>query len=196
MSSFAGNKYNLCRASNSVEKTLRWWKERLSNPSVYRQLRPLGPLQDLGIFVDASTSWGIGIIIGQSWYAFALADGWKIPGSDICWLESIALELLVYFLQQSGVLNAHLLMHSDNNGAIGAHSKGHSRNYAINLCVLRTYAVTSALLIVPSFVYVESEQNPADPISRGELGLPHYKRLERRFELPDELAPYLVDAHG
>jgi hypothetical protein len=54
----------------------------------------------MDIYVDASTSWGTGIIIGQCWAAFRLAPDWKRPGQDICWLEAIALELLVYFLVQ------------------------------------------------------------------------------------------------
>jgi hypothetical protein len=57
-------------------------------------------LQDLGLFFDASTSWGIGIVFGRLWYSFRLAPGWKTTGHDICWLEAIALGLLIHFLGQ------------------------------------------------------------------------------------------------
>lgn len=84
--------------SDSFIKTLSWWRERLNDPLAFRQLYPVGPLYDHGIFVDASTSWGIGLIIADSWHAFQLVTDWKLPGHDICWLESVALELAFYFL--------------------------------------------------------------------------------------------------
>jgi hypothetical protein len=133
-------------------------------------------------------------MIGDSWAAFRLRDTWKQPGRDICWLEAVALELLVYFLVQTGFSNTRLLIHSDNNGAIGAHEKGRSPNIEINLCVRRTYAVIAEHLIVPEFTYIESALNPY-PISRGEPGPLSSKRLARSFELPDELTEALFDAY-
>lgn len=116
-----------------------------------------------------------------------------MPGRDICWLESIALELLIYFLVQLRFHTTHLLMHSDNNGAIGAHSKGRSRNAEINLCVRRTYATAAEHLIVPSFIYISSTLNPSEPISRGDLGS-SLQRLTRQFTLPQALQGILLDA--
>ena len=135
MSSFTSNKFSQHYIPNSVITALHWWYNCLSDPSIFRQLQPLPDIQDIGVYVDASTSWGIGIIIGEHWYAFTLTNDWKIPGRDICWLEAIALELLVYFLIQLEFQHVHMLAFSDNNGAIGAHSKGRSSNDAINLCV-------------------------------------------------------------
>lgn len=192
MSGFNEQEFTRRHASESVRKTLLWWYNRLSDRYAYRQLHPLQPLQDIGIYVDASTSWGIGIIIRERWYAFQLVDNWKVKGRDICWLEAVALELLVYFLIQLRFSEVHLLMHSDNNGAIGAHTKGRSHNVAINLCVRRTYMATAEHLIIPRFIYIASADNPSDPISRGELGLPNL-RLTRSFPLPPDLIPYLHD---
>jgi hypothetical protein len=152
-------------------------------------------LQDFRIFVDASTGWGIGILITDRWYAFKALDGWDEDGRDICWLEAVALELLVYFLIQLGITESHILIHSDNNGAIGAHSKGASRNSEINLCVRRTFAATTENLIFPKFVYVPSADNPSDPISRGKLG-PSGKQLTREFVIPADISPFFTDAHG
>jgi hypothetical protein len=83
-----------------------------------------GPIRDLGIFVDASTSWGISIIISGHWAACRLTNNWKIEGRDICWLETLAIEFLTYFLEAMGWQNTHLLVHSDNQGAIGTLDKG------------------------------------------------------------------------
>ncbi len=95
MAQFHGNTFIWRLASHSVQKSLKWWQEQLSIPSVFRLLSPLQPLQDLGIYVDTSTDWGISIIIGEKWYAFRLVSGWKTPGIDIGWLEAVALKLLM-----------------------------------------------------------------------------------------------------
>ncbi len=195
-SNFVGqfkNEFSLRYMPGNVRKALEWWQERLSDPTAYRQLSPLPEMQDLGIYVDASTLWGIGIIFGGLWYAFRLAEGWKEPGRDICWLEAVALELMMHFLVQFGFRDCHLLMHSDNDGAIGAHSKGRSPNSEINLCVRRTYKMALEFDIVPTFRYIESALNPADPISRGEFPA-RTARLQRSFTLPRDLADLLIDA--
>src|SRR6266567_547053 len=57
-------------SSHSTISDLRWWFDTLSSPSIVRALRPRGPLQDLGLYVDASTSWGIGIVVGDHWASF------------------------------------------------------------------------------------------------------------------------------
>ena len=171
---------------HSVMSDLRWWMTTLSVPGVARPLRHLGPVQDIGLYVDASTSWGIGIIIGDEWAAFRLAPSWKVGGRDICWLETIAIELLAYFLEEKGHHDACLLIHSDNQGTIGALDKGRSRNFHINLSVRRSYLVFSSTSLVPEVIYITSEANPADPISRGEPGLPG-KQIFPKFMLPDEL---------
>jgi hypothetical protein len=191
MSRFCGNEFATYYLPRTVTKALKWWHAKLSDPTAFRQLFPRGTEVDLGIFVDASTSWGIGIIIGESWFAFELREDWKMPGRDICWLEAVALEFLVYFLIQLDFCNVRLLIHSDNNGAIGAHSKGRSRNVAINLCVRRTYSASSSAFISTSFKYIESALNPSDPISRGELG-PSSTRLVRRFKIPRDLRTFFV----
>jgi hypothetical protein len=80
--------------------TLVWWERMLLQPSFVRKLRPLGKLHDFGIYVDASTSWGVGFIIGERWYVLPLREDWKRDGIDICWLKAIALELCFLFLKQ------------------------------------------------------------------------------------------------
>jgi hypothetical protein len=152
-------------------------------------------LRDLRLFVDASTSWGVGLTIGESWFALPLRSCWKRDGIDICWLEAVAIELSLLFLVQLGYHDVHVLIHSDNKGAIGAHGKGRSRNTDINLCARRSFAITSAHVITPNLVYVPSALNIADFPSRGLLPpgfLPH-NRLVRLFPLPDELRSVFGD---
>jgi hypothetical protein len=118
--SFKGDEHKSRFPMRSMISDLKWWFETLSKPAYVRVLRPLGTLQDLGLYVDASTAWGIGILISGHWAAFRLLSAWKTPGRDICWLESVALEILFYFLEARQIRNANLLIHSDSQGAIGA----------------------------------------------------------------------------
>jgi hypothetical protein len=93
----------------------------------------------MGLFVDASTSWGIGIVIAGNWAAFKLRDNWKVEGRDICWLKTVAVEILIYILEAMGISNTTLLIHSDNQGTIGSLGKGRSRNFHVNLSIRRAY---------------------------------------------------------
>lgn len=86
-----------------------------------------------------------------------------------------------------GLQHCCLLIHSDNQGTIGALEKGCSPNSHINLSVHHTYLVLSDLSISPVIVYIESAANPVDPISCGELGKADMQ-IFPTFELPDELS--------
>jgi len=185
-SSFHNNEVITRYPPHSMMTDLGWWLKKLEISSISRALCPRGSLQDLGLYVDASTSWGIGIIIGDSWASFQLSPTWKVPGRDICWLETLAIELLIYFLEQMGLRHCCLLIHSDNQDTISALEKGRSPNSHINLSVCHTYLALSDLSISPDIVYIESVANLADPIlcrEPGEAG----RQIFPTFTLPEEL---------
>lgn len=94
-----------------------------------------------------------------------------------------------------GLKNEHILIHSDNNGAIGAHSKHRSRSVPINLSVRHTYSILTECIIIPSFTYIESALNPADLISRGESGSPsdHCSLVILTFQSNCKLSSYQMD---
>ena len=193
ISSFMDNEFILRYPPQSMMSDLRWWLHTLNDSTFYRKLPPHSPCQDMGLFIDASTSWGIGIVVAGKWRAFRLCQGWKVEGRDICWLETVAVEVLVYILEAMEVANTTLLIHSDNQGTIGSIGKGRSRNFHINLSIRRIYVVLASHFIIPELAYVASENNPADPLSRGELGSPD-SRITVSFSLPDELRHVLLDA--
>lgn len=192
IASFMGNEFTRRYAPKSLITDLKWWFQALDIPGFYRELSPRGPRQDMGIFVDASTSWGIGIIIAGRWAAFRLHKDWKVEGRDICWLETVAVEILVYILEAMDISNTTLLIYSDNQGTIGSIGKGRSRNFHINLSIRRAYIVLASKFITPDLAYIASENNPADPISRGELGSID-TRITTSFSLPDELRHIILD---
>jgi hypothetical protein len=191
IASFMGNEFTRRYAPKSMITDLKWWLQALDISGFYRKLSPRASCRDMGLFVDASTSWGIGIVIAGRWAAFKLHENWKIEGRDICWLETVAVEILVYILDAMGISNTTLLIHSDNQGTIGSLGKGRSRNFHINLSIRRTYVILASQFITPELIYIASENNPADPISRGELGSEE-TRITTSFSLPDELQHVLI----
>jgi hypothetical protein len=76
--SFKGDELTKRYPTRSTITDLKRWLMELGKPVRYRELRPRGEIQDLGIYVDASTSWGIGIIIRNRWAAFKLRPDWSL----------------------------------------------------------------------------------------------------------------------
>jgi hypothetical protein len=84
----------------SVIKDLKWWSIKLTETNFACPLTPRGETQDLGIWVDASKSWGIGIIIGEEWDAWQWSSAWHTKGRNIGWAEAIAVELVARILYE------------------------------------------------------------------------------------------------
>ena len=110
---------------------LCWWKTTLLKPALTRSLTTRRTC-DPDIWVDASTDWGIGIVVGGRWVAWKLCLGWKAEGRDIGWAEAIALELAVLWLEQENYTDAKILIQGDNTGVIGTFIRGRSRNILRN----------------------------------------------------------------
>jgi hypothetical protein len=174
---------------SSVKNDLLWWRDVLSSPPPPRSLIPRGSPQEIDLWVDASTDWGIGLVWGAKWDAWTLIDGWKGQGRDIGWLEAVAVKLAVMTLHASGWRNCSVIIHSDNQGVIGAFRSGRSRNFQVNLCIRRVEAIAMASNTLHILSYTESLANKADSVSRGEIG-PAICRLPP-FQLATELAPYI-----
>ncbi len=189
-SSFNENRYSRRYPTSPMIRDLKWWETTLSEPGLFRSLQPKGPRLGWDISVDASTDWGIGVVVNGKWDAWSLRPGWKSEGRNIGWLEALAVEFLVYILEANDLRDVTIPAHSDNQGVIGAFEKGRSRSVSINLSIQRSAVILTTRGISLSLSYIESAKNPADPISRGDLGLPEM-RLKTYFQLPDELTPFI-----
>ncbi len=169
---------------------LKWWETTLSEPGLFRSLQPKGPQLDWDISIDASTDWGISVVVNGKWDTWSLCPGWKSEGRNIAWLEALVVEFLVYILEANDLRDITIPAHLDNQGVIGAFEKGHSQSVSVNLSIQRSAVILTMRGISLSLSYIESAKNPADPISRGDLGLPEM-RLRTYFQLPDELTPFI-----
>jgi hypothetical protein len=93
-------------------------------------------------------------------------------------------------LEAMGLRDCRILIRSDNVGVIGAYQKGCGRNFQVNASIRHAETIAMACNVSHVFIYVSSEENRVDPISRGILGHP---RLQNHFSisLPAELIPFL-----
>lgn len=77
----------------------------------------------MDIWVDASSNWGIGVVIGDTWDTWKWSvpfEIWHVECRDIGWAEMVAIELVALRLEELGVTNANILVCGDNIGVIGA----------------------------------------------------------------------------
>jgi len=84
------------------------------------------------MWVDTSTNWGIGVVIGNQWAALMLIPGWDLASRDIGWAESIALELAILILVDRGFTDCWITIWGNNTGVIGTFNKGRSHNIPCN----------------------------------------------------------------
>jgi hypothetical protein len=175
----------------SVLADLNWWLNTLTETNMYRLLTTPTTPASLDIWVDASTSWGVGILIDRRWDAWRVQDGWDIEGRDIMWLEAIALEFVIGVIADLGYRDLLLLIRSDNTGVIGAFRKGRSRNFHVNFSIRRTEAILDTAGLSFTSSYVESAENLADPISRGILP-GHETRIASHFCPSSDVARYFL----
>ncbi|OBZ72642.1 hypothetical protein A0H81_07918 [Grifola frondosa] len=190
------NKHATRYPPRSVISDLKWWQNTLNLPGVTRSLTPRGELKDLGIWVDASTNWGIGVIVSERWAAWRwklpLAE-WKACGRDIGWAEMVAVELAIRYVEELGHTNADILIRGDNEGVVGAFTRGRSRNFQVNDSIRRAGVIGMSLNLSFKLTYVNTKVNKADPVSRGEPD-PSMTRLPPLTTLPPELIPFIVHA--
>jgi hypothetical protein len=175
-----------------VVEDLRWWSARLCSPGAFRILVDRGPPIDLGISVDASTDFGIGLRVGNCFKAWQLLPGAVgLMGRDIGWLETLAIEFSIRYLEVRGVRDANVQVLADNRGSIGAYAKGRGRNQWSNASIQRSYPIAQQqnFEVVP--LYVRSAENPADVVSRGLFGgLSH---IPETFSVPKDLSGYVYE---
>jgi len=140
--------------------------------------------------VDASSSWGIGVVLDNEWDFWALRPGWDKDGRNIGWAEMVAIELGLRLAIHKGYTDVHFIIKSDNQGVIHAIEGGKSRSPEQNLVLQRITALLSNYKLWVSSLYVPSSENLADPPSRG-IPVHNRVRFTSTFTLPSTLQPFL-----
>ena len=110
---------------------LSWWINILSQPTLSRPIPGNRIITDVQAYSDASSTTGLGIVIGDQWRAWQLLPGWNQDGRDIGWAEAIAMELLVHTILKSGPF-AGIKVYGDNNSVVEGWWSGRSWNTQTN----------------------------------------------------------------
>lgn len=168
---------------SKVAKDLSWVT------SVARMMPPEIPLRrkcpvDLGWWGDASTSYGVAVVMLDMFAIWKWTDPETIgPGKefDIKWGEAIAIHLgllLADFLLKSASNHGHsskfrkdtdLIVRSDNESLCFSTLKGRSRSEKANHVLKEIFIILARnrWMLVP--IHVRSEDNISDCLSRGDL---------------------------
>ena len=161
--------------SRSVKKDLEWIRFLLQILPITMPLSLPEPV-DLGWWGDASTSFGIGVVIGTSWAGWKWASGFQPASSsrfNIGWAEAVAVELGVLLLIHLG-LHQHsssrqFLVRSDNSGVVEIIRKGRCRSKESNNVLKRIYHSLAEEKISIKSELVQSRENISDALSRGDI---------------------------
>lgn len=160
--SHATSEFSRRTPNSSVLADIEWWSIALSQPFCGSRLVRPPSMSPIEIWVDASSTWGIGVVFDGFWDTWRLTDGWKTDGRDIGWAEMIAIELGLRTAIRNGHSSIHFRFHSDNLGVIGALDAGKSRNSQQNRVLQRIVALMRTHSIWIATHYVPSAQNLAD----------------------------------
>jgi hypothetical protein len=152
---------------NQAHQDIEWWKQRISQPFIGLNIvRPPDPLP-LKLYVDASTSWGIGLVLDGRWLAWQLKDHWQCDGREIGWAEMVAIELATHTLITAKYRDCHIVIHSDNMGVVGALASGRSRGTQQNAILREIVKLIQNNNLWISTKWIPTDFNPADAPSRG-----------------------------
>ncbi|KAL5633887.1 hypothetical protein ACGC1H_005916 [Rhizoctonia solani] len=176
--------------SSRAVSDARWWLQQLTEGPCILHIRPHPPPYDHECFMDASTSFGIGIIVNGRYAAWRLKKGWKQPGRDIGWAEMVAVELALGQAIDMGIKSHTLKFRSDNQGVVFALQAGRSRNEAQNQILMRILSNADYHGIKLEVSYIRSEDNPADAPSRG-IRPPNYIPISSPVAPPTDLVDFL-----
>lgn len=190
--------------SSSMRADLSWIAFLLHHSPNNVPLRPPTPV-DLGWWGDASTSFGIGIVIGRHWAVWQWAPGFRVGPNldfDIGWAEAVAVELGFRLAVELGLISSSadrgqvFLVRSDNSGVVHVVNKGRSRNRETNRILKHIYLLQASHSVQVTTTYVPSRANISDALSRGDIdsflhGFPAVS-VEMSIPLPGHLLDKLV----
>ena len=177
--------------NKSVLSDIEWWRAQLSTSFCGSNLSKPPAISPIGFWVDASSSWGIGVVFNGQWDFWKFRPGWAKDGRNIGWAEMISIELGLLVAIHQGFSDTHFVVNSDNQGVIHAIEGGKSRSPEQNTVLQRITSLLAQYRIWISSNYVPSVDNLADLPSRG-LPVPGYTRSVSSFTVPLSLSPFLI----
>ncbi|KNF04476.1 hypothetical protein PSTG_02389 [Puccinia striiformis f. sp. tritici PST-78] len=168
---------------------LRKWVDTLENFEPTRIIN-WGPPIDVGWVGDASTSFGVGILVGKKWAQFRLFEPGNTPGR-IALLETIAVRLgLLMLLKLRDQRNKSLVVWTDNTTTENSINNLRSRDVKTNQEWMKIQDILIANRVHLVARRVVSKDNKADTLSRG-VRSGQVVRDQVVVALPVDLTPVL-----
>jgi hypothetical protein len=154
-----------------AKEDLSFWLHTLSTFSATRLLPNPNPT-DIGWVGDASTSFGIGVLIGKKWTQLKAVKGWEStsnPPKNIAWLETVAIRIGLLMLKRlRATPGKRFIVWTDNTTAENAVQNRKSNDWAANEEWKRIQSLLIDLQIDLVAKRVSSKDNRADALSRGD----------------------------
>jgi hypothetical protein len=145
-----------------------------------------GPPVDIGWVGDASTSFGIGILIGKRWAQFKLHDPKSNP-LRISYLETVAIRLgLLMVLKLRTQRGKTLMVWTDNTTTENGINNKKSRDCMANAEWMKIQKILIQEGVELQAKRVSSKDNKADALSRGIRSGQHVKQ-QLVIEIPPDL---------
>lgn len=189
------NKAALRKTPDYLKADLQEWRQCLFTFNS----RPLIPSQealDVAWVGDASSSFGIGVLVGKCWACFELVNGWQTLDlvdrkRSIAWAETAAIRLgLIVLSTLREVEGKSFFVWTDNTTSQATVTKRKSKDECVNeewKCIQRLLTTLACNIKAKR---VTSKSNVADALSRGVRGeLKWFDEV--RVEVPSDLAGIL-----
>jgi hypothetical protein len=179
-----------------VREDLNFWLHTLSTYSETRLFPVTTPLE-INWVGDASTSFGIGVLVGPRWCQLRLKEHWNegSPSRKIAWLETVAIQIGVLMLMvlRNDFKGSNFIVYTDNTVTENTLISRKSRDYHSNQewKVIQALLIESELDIKPR--RVASADNIADGLSRG-VQRPHVGQNRVWINIPSDLEPFMFHA--
>jgi hypothetical protein len=179
-----------------VLSDLAFWVETLTSFKHTRLIKSPSPIE-IEWVGDASTSFGIGVLVGHRWGQFRMKETWRngTPSRGIAWLETVAIRLGVLMLIELEVVKegSNYIVWTDNTVTESTLLSKKSRDAFVNeeWKIIQTLLIENQIDITPKEVM--SKDNRADALYRG-VCKPHFNKTRVWTTIPEDLSHFLFHA--
>ena len=166
------------RLNKSFRSDLYWWHIFFNNWNGISLLRSATPSYDYHIYMDASGSWGFGVVFASYWFQLPWSTEWSSINIMAKELVPIIISCAVWgpILQKSSAE-----FHCDNQGLVAAINKGSSKDTMVMHLLRCLWFFTAAFDINITATHISGKSNnAADMLSRNQAA----KFLETHPDIP------------
>ncbi|EHS62876.1 uncharacterized protein PGTG_21249 [Puccinia graminis f. sp. tritici CRL 75-36-700-3] len=176
-----------------VLEDLLFWLTTL-NDYAHTRLCPLVDPMEINWGGDASTSFGIGVLIGKRWAQLRLKENWSNtqPKQTIALLETVAIRIgiLMFLAIGVGLKGRNFIIWTDNTTTENVLRSRKSNDFHSNheWKQIQELLIRKDVDITP--LRVTSKDNVSDSLSRG-VQYPHVSKNRVWLDIAEDLSPFM-----